>query len=290
MHSACHRKALQLTEIGGLLELPPVSMVQTSLSWVALPSPAQVWAHSICSRKDLAKALADDNITAIESDVIVSKGVVVMAHPPAKTSDLTLQEFLNACHEDGRRHIKLDFKSLEAAMQSLAILAEMRSMFVLKGQAVILNADIVPGPGCSAIKCSHDKRLAEGFLQAVAEYCPGAPVSLGWGLNPFQLGGKLYTEAHCNAMAAAYENYARAIGNTAAGGVVFAAWATAAIHSPKTLAALLGNVPGSQLLLWRSKLEGTMGSVAKTQILQLKSKFEELGVGDRVGYDLTGGR
>ena len=83
------------------------------------------WAHSCCSRAALDEALADTRITAIESDLIVSKvsGRVVMAHPPATDSDLSFDEFFARALADGRRALKLDFKEPAALAPCLKVLA-----------------------------------------------------------------------------------------------------------------------------------------------------------------------
>lgn len=66
----------------------------------------------------------------IEADV--SMGMVtgregkilpIMAHPPFKTSDLSLEEFLDTVLSSGKKKgIKLDFKDMEAVEMSLMII------------------------------------------------------------------------------------------------------------------------------------------------------------------------
>ena len=48
------------------------------------------------------------------------KRVPIMAHPPAKTSDLTFEEFIDTIIRSGKRKgVKIDFKDLEAVEDCL---------------------------------------------------------------------------------------------------------------------------------------------------------------------------
>eukprot|EP00434_Breviolum_minutum_P024491 symbB.v1.2.021630.t1/scaffold1854.1/size98632/4 len=154
----------------------------------------QVWAHSCVSKKKLEAALQDSEVTAIEVDVAMGylsgpgsfsdEMVPVMAHPPILTSDLTFQDFLEELIRDGRRH------DLEAVRRCLPLLAERSGELAANGQAVWLNADVLPGPGLRSWSCSVP---AEEFLRAAEEHCPGAHLSLGWKANP--VGSETYNEA-----------------------------------------------------------------------------------------------
>jgi len=73
----------------------------------ALPSVSskQSWAHSVCSRSVLARALEDGGISAIETDLVWSErtNAVVHAHPPATDSDLPFDAFLDEVTRFARR-------------------------------------------------------------------------------------------------------------------------------------------------------------------------------------------
>ncbi|CAE7722575.1 fam151a, partial [Symbiodinium pilosum] len=224
--------------------------------WAPLPSPQQVWAHSCVTRAKLEAALKDPKVTAIEVDVAMGyltgpdgSGnilVPVMAHPPVLTSDLSFEEFLDEVVQDGRRHVKFDFKDLESVQRCLPLLAERSRQLAANEQAVWLNADVLPGPGLRGWRCAVP---AEAFFDAAETYCPGAHLSLGWKANP--VGLESYTEADCRAMA----ELCRRHGQLAKGGVVFAVAARTASRNPEPLAALLAQVPGSQLLFWTGTWE-----------------------------------
>jgi hypothetical protein len=180
-----------------------------------LPHPrvaGQVWVHSCCSMARLELALASREVTAIETDIIMAGGVPIMAHPPARTSDLTFERFLDLVLTDGRKHLKLDFKVLEAVEPCLLMLAEveerLRQNEQVKGrqkvrrlvvqiarrllrftcsprvrlaQAVWLNADVVAGPNHRRSKL---KIPAANFLPLCRRLCPFALLSLGWVVAP----------------------------------------------------------------------------------------------------------
>lgn len=93
------------------------------------------WAHSCCSCARLERALSSPHITAIESDIIMAAGRPVMAHPPARSSDLTFETFLDACIADGHRHLKLDFKVWAAVEPCLELLAARKLQLLSNGQA-----------------------------------------------------------------------------------------------------------------------------------------------------------
>lgn len=58
--------------------------------------------------------------TIVEGD---GKNLRIMAHPPLKTSDLSLEEFIDTIIRSGTsKEIKLDFKDTEAVHPSLEII------------------------------------------------------------------------------------------------------------------------------------------------------------------------
>ena len=106
------------------------------------------WSHATNSQALVEQAL-NDSTMMIEADVSLGRGnVPIMAHPPATTSDLSLQQFLDnvlASTESGRKKgIKLDFKFLGAVEPSLELLDGLREKLQMP---LWLNADILQGPG-----------------------------------------------------------------------------------------------------------------------------------------------
>ncbi|XP_067624498.1 protein FAM151B [Eurosta solidaginis] len=113
------------------------------------------WAHAVNSLHELEEALESD-IQMIEADIVLGKlnntgvDLPIMAHPPAKSSDLSLMEFLLRILEhnednddDDAKGVKLDFKSIEVFEGSLDIMSQ---LIPLMTQPVWLNADIISGP------------------------------------------------------------------------------------------------------------------------------------------------
>lgn len=131
------------------------------------------WYHAANSKSKLMEALRG-SAQMIEADVLL-RGAdpeePIMAHPPAKDSDITLQDWLKEVVKSDKG-IKLDFKSLAAVSQSMSLLEEVRDQ--LKGP-VWINADILPGPGGKATPV--DPHV---FLQEVAQRSENDVLSLGW--------------------------------------------------------------------------------------------------------------
>ena len=106
------------------------------------------WSHATNSRALLAQALQDSTMM-IEADVSLGPGgVPIMAHPPANTSDLSLQLFLDtvleATEDKAKKGIKLDFKFIEVVEPSLKIVKDLLDRI---NMPLWLNADIIAGPG-----------------------------------------------------------------------------------------------------------------------------------------------
>eukprot|EP00930_Biecheleria_cincta_P077156 TRINITY_DN6442_c0_g1_i1.p1 TRINITY_DN6442_c0_g1~~TRINITY_DN6442_c0_g1_i1.p1 ORF type:complete len:294 (-),score=46.81 TRINITY_DN6442_c0_g1_i1:36-917(-) len=250
-----------------------------------MPSPWQVWAHSCVTSAKLNSALADSSITAIEVDVIMghligssSRMLPIMAHPPSRSSDLSFEDFLDRVIDDGRRHIKFDFKDLQALQLCLPLLAAAKDKLYANGQAVWLNADVLPGPGLRTWQCALP---AKPFLEAVCMHCPGVHLSLGWKVNP--VGYESYTEADCEAMAIVCKEYMeQAPGASHGSGIVFAVAARLAGRDASALERLLKEVPGSQLLLWTGAWEPP---IPLSQPKNLQDLFRSRGLPDRCGYD-----
>lgn len=245
--------------------------------WAPLPPPNQVWAHSCVSKRKLEKALQDPEVTAIEVDVAMGyltgdkdEMVPVMAHPPILTSDLSFEEFLEQLIRDGKRHVKFDFKDLKAVERCLPLLRERSKELAANGQAVWLNADVLPGPGLRGWSCSVP---AEQFLAAAEEHCPGAHLSLGWKANPVTL--EAYNEADCRAMATLCRHHAKQ-------NVVFAVAARTAARNFEPLAALLSQVPGSQLLFWTGAWEPPL---PRGTLWKLREELRKNGFDQRGGFD-----
>ncbi|KOX72097.1 hypothetical protein WN51_00958 [Melipona quadrifasciata] len=134
-----------------------------------------VWAHAVNDKSKLEKVLETADIMMLEADVTTAANstLPIMAHPPANTSDLTLEEFLDrVIAKNASKGIKLDFKSIEAFNASKPILDRVRSNITFP---VFLNADILAGPGNATVVPVN----AESFLAEAKTY-PEYTLSLGW--------------------------------------------------------------------------------------------------------------
>ncbi|KOO33751.1 fam151a protein [Chrysochromulina tobinii] len=257
------------------------------------PRAQQHWEHSCCSISKLERALANPDITAIEADIMVATeeqaqllrklgdrpgSLPIMAHPSpfsaaVPDTDLSFLEFLERCVSDGTRHLKLDFKQLAAVEPCLELLSERWAQLHANGQAVWLNADILPGP---------NRRFApavpsHAFIPLCRRLCPHAVLSLGWSVGPIGP-EQVYTEADIAEMLKVCKEYSLP-GNS----VVFAASVRFAERQIAVLDRLLDALPDSQLLLWTGTGELPIPPALQTRIhLELAIK----GRSDRIGYDV----
>jgi len=147
------------------------------------------WSHATNSHQELAEALTDGTMM-IEADVSIGpNGEPIMAHPPATTSDLSLQQFLDiviAETEKGtKKGIKLDFKAIEIVEPSLKLIETVKEKLNFP---VWLNADIIVGPG------GGDPVDPDRFLELCQNYLPEATLSPGFTTGLGLLGH--YTEEH----------------------------------------------------------------------------------------------
>lgn len=78
----------------------------------------------------------------IEGDVVYGTynktNATIMAHPPHNESDLLLEDFILDIMKDGKRGIKLDFKTIEAFNSSLEILKKYRVNVSTTCKAIVL--------------------------------------------------------------------------------------------------------------------------------------------------------
>mmetsp|Transcript_76086 Transcript_76086/g.126815 ORF Transcript_76086/g.126815 Transcript_76086/m.126815 type:complete len:330 (-) Transcript_76086:174-1163(-) len=234
----------------------------------------QRWAHSVCSRAKLKRALANENVTAIEADILMARSVPVMAHPPAKDSDLDFAQFLDSCIADGQRHIKLDFKVSTAVESCLSLVAARASELARNGQAVWLNADVIPGPNSRQSGATVPAQL---FVPLCQRLCPFAQLSLGWRVSPIGP-EEAYTPDDALEMERVCSEYG--IGGSE---VVFCAAVRLAEMGLAPLMTLLRRMPDSQLLLWTGTGEAP---VRERTLKHIRSALAAAGLLQRVGFDV----
>lgn len=93
------------------------------------------------SRKTADSLLIEADVSLLENS---KYPIAIMAHPPAATSDLSLDSFLQQIiASKSKKGIKLDFKSTKVVEPSFRCLAKHYAN--LQDRPLILNADIVAG-------------------------------------------------------------------------------------------------------------------------------------------------
>ncbi|XP_028138418.2 protein FAM151B [Diabrotica virgifera virgifera] len=146
------------------------------------------WAHAVNDKEYLKKVLNNDKIMMIEADIVIGKlsnqedNIPIMAHPPNKTSDLSLQDFLDQISDFNEqaginnrqgKGVKLDFKETVAFTSSIEILKRLKK----RHYPLWLNADILAGYFGTANKTEPVD--AKTFL-AYANNVEQVTLSLGW--------------------------------------------------------------------------------------------------------------
>lgn len=129
------------------------------------------FAHAVNSQTLLEKYLDDPSIHVLEGDISLSEEEeIIMAHPPATASDLKFSQWLDRAIKN-RKGVKLDFKTPKVVGPCLR---ELRNSD-LKDSIVILNADILVGPGGSLSPFdSFD------FIRRCQQIDQDLVLSLGW--------------------------------------------------------------------------------------------------------------
>lgn len=282
-----------------------------------LPNPKLLrWAHSTCSSDQLDSALLDDNVTAIEADIVMGheekelKEVTpssqpIMAHPPLLTSDLTFEEFIRRSLSFGKelledskdssdsfqsdfgpvkkhKHLKLDFKDAETIHPSFNTLKKAFAVNETFDKTIFLNADILKGPGRRCAPLSID---AHDFLKASLQFLDSMSaanrkrfaMSLGWRTDCRSFHG--YTRQDVDEMIELVETF-DLLEKTA--GVVLAVNARVLAKDPTSFDSILKRYPTMQLLVWTGTGEPP---ISETQISSIKEYFHCIGFEDQLGFD-----
>lgn len=209
------------------------------------------WAHAVNS-KELLTASLNSNVMMLEADVVIGKlvdningsDIPIMAHPPANTSNLSLQEFLNTVFyynsnvssSQIRKGVKLDFKSIEALEESGAII---NSLYNNMTYPVWINADIVNGP----VNATATPVNPEKFFSAAKNFT-NSTLSIGWTTNYSGNGTAIYSDKHVDDMLKTIRE------NNVTQSITFPVRASIAAHSLTQMQTLLKNVTDSTLTIW----------------------------------------
>jgi len=137
------------------------------------------FAHAVNSESKLNSTLIDMKIMVLEADVLMDpiRNIPIMAHPPATTSDLSLEDFLTqVLLHSPPKGIKLDFKQLEVVKPSLKLLEAVQKKYQMMPPVLILNADILVGPEDPLSFPVNASR----FTELCSKYDQESVLSLGW--------------------------------------------------------------------------------------------------------------
>lgn len=228
------------------------------------------WSHGTNSRWKLEQALSGRAAPYVEADVSQADGMAVMAHPPVRSWDLSLREFLRiVCGTPRNVTLKLDFKAshvLESAFLDMesAPLENLRDLW--------LNADIVEGPG------GRPEVDAQHFLQLCTSRFPQATLSLGWTTRPMSS----YSWAHVEAMARLL-----VCGPYRVPRVTFPVRASMLAASTPQLLWLLDVIPGSTLTVWSSPRDpwSTKALMKLRNLLPLTAVYYDLPSDQKQDFD-----
>ena len=295
----------------GVAEAAEVALTPTSTTDIDIgppytprPRPQQQWVHSCCTIKKLERALANPNVSAIEADIMMghkstdgassavnraggggaasqrAAPIPIMAHPTWRKGvpslvDMSFADFLERCLADGTRHLKLDFKDLRAVEPCLELLAQQWPQLHANGQAIWLNADVLPGPNARGSKAVRVP--AREFVPLCRRLCPHAVLSLGWCVGPLGAEEK-YTEHDIEEMKRICVEY-----NLPGAAVVFAASLRLSERAVPLLGSLLGAVVDAQILFWTGTGEPP---VYPTTYEGVYMAVARMGYTERVGYDI----
>lgn len=203
------------------------------------------WAHAVNSKAKLDAALRGPAMM-LEADVSMACNspypLPVMAQPPDSASDMTLEEWLYTavCHNN--KGIKLDFKCTEVVEPACRILDKIAVKF---NGPIILNADILPGPG----NPSNLPIDLWTFLILCRARFPNSILSIGWTAEVISDSSQKlgYTEEMIDRMIGLVKEY------RLTQPVMFPVCASHLKYSVPEIESLLFQVPNGSLTVWTAK-------------------------------------
>lgn len=245
------------------------------MTWTS--SANHKWKHSCCTHDALNDALADESITAIESDIVLSEktGEPVMAHPPSTHSDLSFEQFMHRCiTAQAIKHLKLDFKEQRVVRTCLELAQSYSDALETRGQCVWLNADILPGPGACSSAFDADK-----FVRDCTQFMPGGVLSLGWRVD---LGvGCAYDDEHIAEMMGLLRRHSLVESK-----IVLAANLRLATLGGDALKRLLDDT-NCEILLWTGTGEPAVYPEQVDFAIRALAQIEDTAKLGRIGFDVS---
>lgn len=291
----------------------------------SLPVPSKLqWSHATNSLDKVKSALSNNEITAIEADIMMGYYTdgggscrqygPIMSHPPYEESDLSAALFLQLAMDGGAedlttnakdtgtctltanvlgtpatrstdsrpiRHIKLDFKQIEAVGPVMDIIQSTHRPRY--GQTIFLNADVLPGPGVrghSAVTVQA-KQFIETCFQYIDEtpdeYATNFAFSLGYKAD--YRSGEAYTKRDVTMMSEIVSQYNI---ESRCGGVVLALNARTLALDPTVFDVFLSTYANAQILAWTGAGEPP---IPKASIDAVKRHFGSTDTIARIGFD-----
>lgn len=260
-----------------------------------LPNATQKWAHSTVTKSKLQNALEDPDVTSIEADLLMGnvykdsnseKGlplVPIMAHPPDKVSDLSMEKFIDLSLLPKKHHIKLDFKEFETVSKTIQYInqATKGTSFSDDDPTVFLNADILPGPGKrnDPLTIEADEFIETCLQNIESKNNNGVKYafSLGWATDPRAYSG--YTNEDVDKMKEVIEHYKLL---SRSKGVVLAVNARNLYKRLDVFDDFLKDNSSIQVLAWTATGEPP---ISNYQVDKIHTHFKELGIEKQLGFD-----
>ncbi|GJQ82373.1 hypothetical protein Trydic_g440 [Trypoxylus dichotomus] len=222
------------------------------------------WAHAVNSKSELNTSLSS-SVMMLEADVVIGKingagdDIPIMAHPPANSSDLSLNDFLSEVFQfnlkassSTRKGVKLDFKSIEALESSIE---ELDKLYANMSYPVWINADIISGP----VNATNTPVDPTRFFANTKPY-QNSTLSIGWTTN---YGQNFNTSAYSSDQITNMLDTIRK--NNVNQSITFPVRAGIAAESLTQMQDLLKNASGSTLTIW--SIDGDKVDVDKLQEL-----------------------
>lgn len=203
----------------------------------------------------LKKAVEEDKVDALEADICWNEvfNVPVMKHArtsqePSLSNECLVSDWIKVALYASVRIVKLDFKSLLAVPVVLDLIQAELDKSPTSVQ-ILLNADILPGPGYSGLE-DHGKELNAGEFLFYCKRMPQASLSLGWtttNVYPWTLQIPTYEHVHVQKMIHLLKEQGLA---GAEQHVTFPIRASFAYQSWRELTRLLSELQNTSITLW----------------------------------------
>lgn len=253
------------------------------------------WAHATNSLNEFEEAISSSSVSAIECDIIMSSDhppEPILAHPPCRESDLTVRRMLRlivAPQKDEksnlRKHLKLDFKEIEALEPTLDLILNSDFKNSLR-KDIILNADILSGPGfdlndCSIVPPSTFIETCLVYIQRLREKNPEIKFGFSLGFKCDWQSTEGYLSAQVSQMSDLVGRYQLASSNFGVK-VILALNARQLGKSLLVFDEFLREYPTSTILAWTGSGEPP---IPKHEVCEISDYYESKMMRDKIEFD-----